>query len=384
VVAAVVLAHGLALRWLSSAMVETSVLKPMVAPMFTRVLEQQAPAPVEAAAPAPVTPSRPAITSVQRRTPKPPKAPKPPRRAASQVVAQADSPAPAPAAEPPPEPASAPTPPTAPEPVAPAVEPTPTASAPAASTGTATDALTPLPAQAASGPASAASAATGPASSTPGSASLDSWPADTRLNYRLNGWFRGELYGSARVQWQRQESRYQARIEIDVTPFVSLAMTSQGDVTAQGLSPRASEEQRRSGVRGVELVDDAIVLRDGRRLPRPARVQDTASQFVELSHRFASGQERLEVGRSIDVWLARPGGVDLWTYDVVERQVLGSAELGAIETFHLKPRPIANPRGNIAAEIWFAPSLQYLPVRIRVNMGTDTYVDLMVEKIEQR
>ncbi len=186
------------------------------------------------------------------------------------------------------------------------------------------------------------------------------------------------------MQWQRQQANYQARIEIEVSPFVSLAMTSQGEVTAQGLSPRAYEEQRRSGVRSVRLADDAVVLGDGRRLPRPDRVQDTASQFVELSHRFASGQERLEVGRSVDVWLARPGGVDLWTYDIVERQVLRSQELGAIESFHLKPRAIANPRGNIAAEMWFAPSLQYLPVRIRVNMGPDTYVDLMVEKIEQR
>jgi hypothetical protein len=99
---------------------------------------------------------------------------------------------------------------------------------------------------------------------------------------------------------------------------------------------------------------------------------------------FATGQESLEVGRSVNVWLARPGAVDLWTYDIVGRETLQTAGLGPIETFHLKPRPIANPRGNITAEMWFAPSLQYLPVRIRVNMGTDTYVDLMVEKIEQR
>jgi len=48
-----------------------------------------------------------------------------------------------------------------------------------------------------------------------------------------------------------------------------------------------------------------------------------------------------------------------------------------------KPRPLANPRGNITAEMWFAPSLQYLPVRIRVATG-DAHVDLFVEKIEQR
>ena len=60
------------------------------------------------------------------------------------------------------------------------------------------------------------------------------------------------------------------------------------------------------------------------------------------------------------------------------------AVLGPVEAFHLKPRPLANPRGNITAEMWFAPSLQYLPVRIRVAMGDATYVDLMVDKIEQR
>jgi hypothetical protein len=91
----------------------------------------------------------------------------------------------------------------------------------------------------------------------------------------------------------------------------------------------------------------------------------------------------LEVGRSVSLWMARPGGVDLWTYDIIGRDVLMTPRFGAVDAFHLQPRPIANPRGNITAEMWFAPSLQYLPVRIRVSLG-DTYVDLMVDNIEQR
>ena len=90
------------------------------------------------------------------------------------------------------------------------------------------------------------------------------------------------------------------------------------------------------------------------------------------------------MGRSVSFWMARPGAVDLWTYDIVGRELLQTPELGPIEAFHLKPRPIANPRGNITAEMWFAPSLGFLPIRIRVNMGEDTHVDLMVLKIEQR
>jgi hypothetical protein len=81
---------------------------------------------------------------------------------------------------------------------------------------------------------------------------------------------------------------------------------------------------------------------------------------------------------------ARPGGVDQWTYDVVQREMLELPRLGRIEAFHLKPRPLANARGNIYAEIWFAPSLQYLPVKIKVLMGSEAYLDLLVDHIEQR
>ena len=73
----------------------------------------------------------------------------------------------------------------------------------------------------------------------------------------------------------------------------------------------------------------------------------------------------------------------LWTYDVVEEETLATPELGAVQAFHLRPRPIANPSGAITAEIWFAPSLHYLPVRIRISLGGDNFVDLMVERIEQ-
>ena len=206
---------------------------------------------------------------------------------------------------------------------------------------------------------------------------------DTRLHYRVGGNYRGELHGDARVQWQREGSRYQTRIDIAVA-LLGFAMTSQGEVTPQGLLPRAYEEQRNGKRRNAQIEDTAITLADGSKTSRPDGVQDTASQFVELSHRFANGIETLEVGRSVSLWLARPGGVDLWTYDIDARETLQTPLLGAIDAFHLKPRPLPNARGNITAEMWFAPSLQYLPVRIRVSMGEDVFVDLMVEQIEQR
>jgi hypothetical protein len=55
-----------------------------------------------------------------------------------------------------------------------------------------------------------------------------------------------------------------------------------------------------------------------------------------------------------------------------------------VQAFHLTPRPQASPRGSMVAEMWFAPSLQYLPVRIKLTLDKDAHLDLKVQKIEQR
>jgi len=334
--ALVLLVHVFALRWLADQLEQQPILRPMATPMFTRVLQPAAIAAVPARKKPAARPahSHAAITAIAKPVPATPAADdasvaKAPVAPASSAVAQASAPSAPAAAEPP------------------------------------------------SAPASAASAAAAP--------NYDSWPADTRLNYRLGGMFRsGELHGDARVQWLRQGDRYESRIAIDVTLLASLVLTSQGDVTPQGLAPRAYEEVRRAGARNVRIEPDAVVLNDGRRVPRPERVQDTASQFVELSHRFSTAEDKLAVGSSVSLWMARPGGVDLWTYDIVGRETLQLPQLGAADAFHLKPRQLLNPRGNITAEIWFAPSLQYLPVRIKVTLGEATYVDLLVDTIQQR
>jgi hypothetical protein len=356
--AIVVLVHVLALDWFARRLEQTSVLRPLATPMFTRLLRPEAPV----AAPAP--PPKPAAAR-----------PKPKRPTVAAITRPAGALPPASAAS-------------APEPPQPVAQPS---QEPASSPESTTAAVTPSdidpglasaaePAQ----PASAASAA--PAQAAPTS-TLDSWPADTRLNYRLYGQYRGsgEFHGNARVQWQRESDRYQTKIDVVLTSLLTtFVMTSQGEVTPQGLLPRVYEEQRSSGARGARLGDETIALANGSTVPRPPGVQDSASQFVDLSHRFASGKDVLEVGRSVSYWMARPGAVDLWTFDIVGKEMLQSPELGSFEAFHLKPRPIANPRGNITAEMWFAPSLQYLPVRIRVNMGDATYLELMVVKIEQK
>jgi hypothetical protein len=349
VIAMVIALHAWVLQWLSSALDSPARLRPMATPMFTRLLQPETPPPQQAQAPKPApAKKRGTMAAVAPRIAKP--AAKPASSPASEPQVAASTPVPAPVTE--------------------TLPPVAAASSPASA-----------PQVAASGPVAAASA-TPNANANPG-ASLDTWPVDTRLSYRLSGWYRGELTGRAHVQWLRQKEHYETRVDLDLG-LVGYQFLSQGEVAGDTLAPRAYQESTPNRTRVVQLGPENVVLNDGRTVGKPAGVQDTASQFVELSHRFSTGKEQLVVGGTTSVWLARPGGVDLWTYDIVSRERLNGRELGTIEAFHLKPRPIKDARGNIYAEIWLAPSLQYLPVRIRITQPPDSYVDILVDRIEQR
>lgn len=340
---AVGLLHVLTLAWLSSLWQTPSVLHAVATPMFTRVLTASAP-------PAPARQSSVPARHIRRS-----------RLPGSPLPASPQATAPLPAASD--AVTVAQVEPTPPElPLAP-----PHATSPAVPEAPVPAAQTPLP----------------PASSPPAPPPADTWPPATRLRYVVGGYYRGELHGNAHVQWQREGDRYQVQLEVRIGWLAHLTMTSQGRVTAGELLPEAFEELNGSRRRHVTVTSRELVLMNGTRVPRPEGVQDTASQFVEFVHRFATARTPLAVGQTVTLWLARPGGVDEWTYDVTEQETLHTPRHGAVETFHLKPRPLAKPRGPVTAEMWFAPTLQYLPVRIKINLNETTWVDLMVDQIEQ-
>jgi hypothetical protein len=111
-------------------------------------------------------------------------------------------------------------------------------------------------------------------------------------------------------------------------------------------------------------------------------MQDAASQFVQLTWLFTTQPQRLAAGQVIEVPLALPRNADRWLYDVFEPETLHTP-FGAVEAFPLKPRRVARPGGDLTAEIWFAPTLAYLPVRIRIRQDAETFVDLMIERKPQ-
>jgi hypothetical protein len=348
----VLLAHGAAVWWIEDALVgwgdAARAMPPRLEAAFVRTL---APAEPPAAAPAAAAPA--------------PALPRPRR-------ARAAAP-PAPAASVP-----------LPEPPAPAPEP-PVAAAPAepVASAPAVTAAEPVPPPTVTAAASAAEAA----ASSPAAAAFD-WPPSTRLTYKLQGNYRGEVHGQARVQWVRQGGRYQVHLDVTIgpsfAPLLARSTTSDGELGATGLVPRRYDEATKVPFQSprratVQFSPETVTLAGGSTQPAIPGVQDATSQFVQLTWVFTTQPQLLREGNSITLPLALPRRLDRWVYDVVGQERLHTP-VGEIDTYHVKPRRAEQrPRGELSAEMWFAPSLQYLPVRIRIRQDADTFVDLMMD-----
>jgi Protein of unknown function (DUF3108) len=334
--AAVLALHLLGVSWLQERLVGWGAAEaPMPARMEVAFVQTLAPAAPPAAAPVAAKPAR-------------PKARPAGQRVVSPALAAASAPVPDP-------------------------EPAPAVEGPAVAVATPP---TPEPAASAAAVAEPAAVAAAPAASAPAAPAFE-WPPSTRLTYTLAGNYRGEVNGNARVQWVRVGERYQVHLDVNIgpsfAPLITRRMTSDGVWNATLV---AFQTPRRVT---VQFTPGQVTLANGSLRDAPAGVQDAASQFVHLTWLFTTQPARLRVGEVIELPLALPRRVDRWFYDVVGRETLRTP-VGELDAFHLKPRRAGErPRGELSAEVWFAPSLQYLPVRIRIQQDAETYVDLVMD-----
>lgn len=237
----------------------------------------------------------------------------------------------------------------------------------------------PLLAAASTPPASAASA---PGDFQPG----PEWPASTRLDYKLRGNYRGTVTGRARVEWLRDGRRYQVHLEVAVgpgfAPLISRTMSSEGVLTPQGIQPERFDEDTRVLLAArrrltLQFQGQELIFPNGRREWAPAGVQDAASQFVQLTWLFLTGRETLAAGREVRLPLALPRKLYAWRY-VVEGEETLDTPMGPLAAWHLRPL-VENTGSDLRAEVWLAPSLQYLPVRLMIRQDEQTWIDLMLQ-----
>jgi hypothetical protein len=297
-----------------------------------------------------------------------------------------------------------------PAPVRPRPRPVPSpvaaASEPAAPASAASDPMLPIetpdvktpvepPASAAApAPAAASAVAAASAPATAASGPAFEWPVSTRIRYRLTGWYRGELSGTAQVEWVRVGERYQVHLDVDAG-VVSRRMTSDGHITAAGLEPERYEEVTKvvlatPRVRQMRFDEHTVTLASGETAPRPGgpgELQDTASQFIQMIYAFSTRADLLHPGGRLAMQLALTHRVRPVLYEVGALEwTEAPGGKGWIETWPVRPRiaPEASSGKDLSVETWLAPRLQMLPVRIRIRQDADNYMDLKIDQLPEQ
>lgn len=200
-------------------------------------------------------------------------------------------------------------------------------------------------------------------------------PASAQLNYAVTGKAKSiEYSATGRLDWSASPAAYTARMEIRVFLLGSRVQTSRGALVASGLQPERFGDKSRSERaahfdRALGRVRFSNNAPDAELLPG---AQDRLSVFFQLAGLLNARPEAYAVGQSVAMPVAGTGGSELWRFEV---QGLESLKLPAGELIarHLvrEPRQAHDTR----VDIWLAPSLGHLPVRIRITQDNGDVVD---------
>jgi hypothetical protein len=256
---------------------------------------------------------------------------------------------------------------------------------PASASAAAATAVPALPASV----ASEAGAAPTPVAASASAAAFE-WPTATRIRYRLEGQYRGEVTGSASVEWLRQADRYQVHLDVSAAGVFSRRLSSEGRITSAGLVPERYQQVTEvlgglfSKPRVEEIVFGGPTLRllNGQEVPTLPRVQDTASQFIQFIYLLTTQPALREPGSVVDVALALPRSARTWRYEAAPSESVNTPA-GPVDTVHLRPASGAPP-GDWTVEMWFAPRLQMLPVRFRIRQNAEVYFDLFIDRLPEQ
>jgi len=200
-------------------------------------------------------------------------------------------------------------------------------------------------------------------------------PASVRLKYDVKAEVKGiTLSANGELLWVQDGKNYDARLEINMFLLGSRVQTSKGQLTEQGLEPMRFGDKYRSEVaahfeRDKNKVSFSANTPDVPLLPG---AQDQLSVFMQLAGILAGSPERFPPGTSIPFQTIGPRSSEWWVFKVEEMETLRlpGGELLAIKLSR-DPTGEYDPK----AEVWLAPDLAYLPVRIRLSQSNGDVVD---------
>jgi len=206
-------------------------------------------------------------------------------------------------------------------------------------------------------------------------------PGSTLLFYKMTGTSKGLTYqADAELGWNNSGSQYQAYIKVSALFLGARMMTSAGQITASGLAPTRFADKFRSELAAHFQPEKGTITFSANTPDAPwiEGAQDRVSVFLQLGGMLAAQPDGFPVGSEITLYTVGPRDADTWTFTLEAEEKLNLPK-GDVTTIKLTRKPRREFDQKI--EIWYAPSLDYLPVRNRITQHNGDFIDQQLSGI---
>jgi hypothetical protein len=215
-----------------------------------------------------------------------------------------------------------------------------------------------------------------------------SLPPSVELSYQIKARQKGfSISGDAVVSWSAADGKYTLHTDSRAMLLGSLlANRSEGSIDAFGIAPAIFHEKRFRKEPTTTTFDRSskTISFSESKLSYPilGGEQDRTSVPWQLVAVARASPDKFTVGSEWTFFVAGRRDADPWTFKVVKLENVRTA-LGEISTVHLVKLPPADSKDQ-QIDIWLAPSMEWLPVRLRFEDGEGEFVDQAIDKITRK
>jgi Protein of unknown function (DUF3108) len=208
-------------------------------------------------------------------------------------------------------------------------------------------------------------------------------PAPIFLKYQVLGMSKQMNYSAwAEFSWQHDGQRYDSKLEVGAFLLGSRSQTSQGTLGAEGLMPQRFGDKFRTEVASHFQRDKGVVSfsNNAPEVPLLKGAQDRLSVVMQIAALLSADPERYPVGTMLSFQTVATRDAEVWLFLVEKAETL-QLPYGEVSTIKINRKP--RKEFDQTIELWFAPSIDYLPVRLRVTNANGDFVDQQLRKVEK-
>ena len=205
-------------------------------------------------------------------------------------------------------------------------------------------------------------------------------PPSARLRYDVVGQAKGFNYSAGgQLDWYENGSTYEVRMEVSAFLLGSIVQTSTGRVSATGLAPNRFSDTRRNEKTAVfDRKTQRIQYSSNAKVDTlQAGGQDQVSISLQLGGLLNANPQYAE-GQTLSLPVSDAKSTETWRFDIGPEATL-NLPAGPLLTRVLTRQ--ARHKGDKVVQIWLAPTLENLPVRIRITESNGDFLDQLLEEM---